>query len=215
MRFRSAIPPGSQFADLTVICRDTSPREGRNSFYICRCKCGGGCSVRADKLRDGRAKSCGGCVRKRAAPVIRKPRTRFTAEHKREYSAWSSMRDRCNNENNRAFHRYGGRGIYVCERWSSFAAFVEDMGERPEGMSLDRIDNAKGYSPENCRWATARQQILNSSVSKPITIDGVTYPSMADAADAFGICRTTFRERVRKGWTGPAGPVRPKQKPKT
>ncbi len=91
-------------------------------------------------------------------------RTRSTT-----YVIWMSMRQRCGNKRHRHYARYGGRGITVCERWSGtsgFASFLLDMGERPEGLSIDRIDNDKGYSPENCRWVTASEQIQNSSKAK-------------------------------------------------
>lgn len=77
------------------------------------------------------------------------------------YSSWVSMKSRCLNRNDSSFNRYGGRGITVCDRWLDFRAFFEDMGPRPHGMSLDRIDGTRGYSPDNCRWATQAEQNAN------------------------------------------------------
>jgi hypothetical protein len=96
------------------------------------------------------------------------PRGRKTPE----YRSWLAMRERCGSPSHHAYSRYGGRGIAVDPRWNDFAVFLEDMGQRPAGTSLDRIDNAKGYSPDNCRWATSEQQNRNSSNAK-LTPDDV------------------------------------------
>lgn len=110
------------------------------------------------------------------------------------YNSWDTMIQRCTNRNNSNYFRYGGRGITVCERWLDFRNFLEDMGKRPVGMTLDRIDNNGDYSPENCRWATRKEQAANRNNSF-YTLKGVT-KSWADWFKHFGIKRSTFDQRV-------------------
>lgn len=91
------------------------------------------------------------------------------AASRSEWETWRGMIERCTNEKHTTYHLYGGAGIGVCDRWRSFEAFVEDMGPRPAGTSLDRIDGSKGYEPSNCRWATRVEQFENSSRHRPVT----------------------------------------------
>lgn len=103
------------------------------------------------------------------------------------YSIWVGIIRRCLNEKNAAYPRYGGRGITVCDRWRVFTNFLEDMGERPDGLSLDRIDNSQGYYPENCRWADAKTQSRNRRTSRPvIRSDGSSFETIAEAAEKTG-----------------------------
>lgn len=110
------------------------------------------------------------------------------------------MRQRCNDTNCPNYHKYGARGITVCDRWNDFARFLEDMGERPCGMTLGRIDNHKNYQPNNCRWETNSQQARNKRNTRFLTLNGVTKPS-ADWADQLGIPKTRIRDRLHKGWS--------------
>lgn len=102
------------------------------------------------------------------------------------YNVWRTMRQRCLNPRSSVYPQYGGRGITVCERWGSFAAFHEDMGEQPPGMTLERIDNSKGYCPSNCRWATRKEQARNRRSNRMITLNGRTM-CLYDWADEYGI----------------------------
>lgn len=112
------------------------------------------------------------------------------------YYAWRSMRDRCRNEKSGAWHNYGGRGIAVCERWvNDYDAFFEDMGEVPEGMSLERLDVNKGYFPENCVWATVRDQARNRRNNRKITHNGKTM-CLADWAAEIGVGIDTLSRRL-------------------
>lgn len=116
------------------------------------------------------------------------------------YGVWKNMKQRCMNPNNPAYHRYGGAGIKLCERWFLFENFYADMGDRPPGMSLDRIDNAKGYSPENCRWATNAQQVRNSKRAVFVTFNGVSL-CISDWCKKTGITYGVFKARRKNGWS--------------
>ena len=101
------------------------------------------------------------------------------------YSCWQSMKRRCDSPNNPQYKDYGGRGITVCDKWiNNFHAFSSDMGERPKGMTLDRIDNNKGYSPENCKWSTRKEQQRNRRYSIFVTIEGKRYRAVVLAEKA-------------------------------
>lgn len=111
------------------------------------------------------------------------------------YRTWTAMRDRCERRANARFNRYGGRGVKVCERWSDYANFLEDMGIRPPGKTLDRIDNNGDYAPGNCRWATQSEQQRNTSRSRVYEYQGKTM-CLTDWAVELGISRNTIRSRI-------------------
>ncbi|HRI77588.1 MAG TPA: hypothetical protein PLX33_11460 [Alphaproteobacteria bacterium] len=116
------------------------------------------------------------------------------------YRTWNAMRQRCENPKNQKFPQYGGRGVSVCRRWKSFELFLLDMGERPDGTTIDRIDGEKGYSPKNCRWATPKQQQRNVKSNVNITLRGETR-TLSEWAECLGISASTLRYRLARGWT--------------
>lgn len=123
--------------------------------------------------------------------------------HPKEYEAWYGMLDRCLNKEHQAYHNYGGRGISVCDRWSGengLDNFCTDMGLAPSlKHSLDRIDNSLGYFPDNCRWATRKEQARNRRTNKLITIDKET-KSMAEWCEIYNIDYLLVKDRIHDGW---------------
>jgi hypothetical protein len=114
-----------------------------------------------------------------------------------EYSAWQAMKARCKNPNNPRYPSYGGRGIFVCERWEQFEAFFEDMGPRPVGGTLERVDNNSGYCPENCKWVGRKEQDRNRRTSRWVIYEG--WPVLVpDLASRFNIDRRTLHSRIFK-----------------
>lgn len=148
---------GMTFGRLTAVSRVGSSTSGY-ALWECVCECGTVKVVASAQLRSGRTRSCGCLVR----DAVSEARTVHGMSHSVEYQAWSAMRSRCLNPNHSNYPDYGGRGITVCDRWrDSFVAFYEDVGRRPPGHSLDRIDNDGNYEPGNVRWATAQEQAMN------------------------------------------------------
>jgi hypothetical protein len=118
----------------------------------------------------------------------------------RTYKSWDSMLERCLNPKNKSYADYAGRGISVCQRWLKFENFLEDMGERPPCMSLDRINNDGNYEPGNCRWATATEQLNNTRANRFYDLDGKMMTAR-QLSDLSGINYHTLRERLRRGWS--------------
>ena len=185
---------GHVFGRLTVISK--AENSGRKVRWICKCVCGNETLVAGNHLRSGSTISCG-CF----AAESTKTRSFVHGKTKStEYRSWIGMKQRCTNSRNAEFHRYGGRGISVCDRWlNSFENFIKDMGNKPEGMSLDRIDTNGNYCPENCRWATDVQQNNNTRKNRFITHEGQTL-SYTQWSKQLGGNPNLVYLRIRGGW---------------
>ena len=153
---------GRKFGALLVVAEQGRSND-RKVLWRCQCDCGNAKTFRSHHLLSGASQSCG-CIRQERAVVAL---TTHGMSHTREYYTWQGMIRRCTESSNKRYSRYGGRGIRVCERWMNFSHFISDMGKKPEGLSLDRIDNDGNYEPNNCRWATAKEQANNRSTSRP------------------------------------------------
>lgn len=156
---------GKRFGRLTVIREIEKARCGHKR-YLCQCDCGNLSQPLGIGLRSGNTKSCGCLQREVAATSNTKHGNSTRSVRSTEHRIWTSMRKRCQNKNDESFPRYGGRGIRVCERWQKFEDFLADMGRRPPGTSLDRIDNNGNYEPKNCRWAPLTVQARNQRAKR-------------------------------------------------
>jgi hypothetical protein len=195
---------GRRYGMLTVI------REGRcyrnscgklKTYWVCRCDCGREKEVMSVCLHNGSSKSCG-CATKRMFLTKQTIHGGFLGgKPTPEYRTWSCMKCRCYNPNDPGYPRYGAKGIAVCDRWrNSFANFLADMGPKPEGggWSLDRKDGTKGYSPDNCRWATATQQSRNrGEANRWVTYGGETL-TLAEWAERLDMNGSTLAKRLKR-----------------
>lgn len=112
----------------------------------------------------------------------------------RAYISWSHMKARCNNKNDKRWEQYGGRGIKYCKEWEHFSNFVRDMGDRPLGLTLDRIDNDGDYCKQNCRWTDAKTQLNNTTRNKRYFLNGVS-KTLSQWIEHFGLKPSTVRQR--------------------
>lgn len=170
--------------------------RGKRSVWLFACDCGKTAEFVAVYVKEGKVKSCG-CLNHNGRPRVNHGRCK-RGRSDRTYTSWNSAKVRCENPNAPNYALYGGRGIGMCERWANdFREFLADMGERPEGTSLDRIDNEKGYEPSNCRWATITQQAANRRTTH-VNEDGEAWVQQARRN---GITACGFNERIKRGWS--------------
>lgn len=186
------IQVGDTFGRLIVLEESGKNKTGVR-IWNCLCSCGNEKLVLQNSLVTGNTKSCG-CLKKEQAS---KTRTTHGMHKTKMYKSWVNMKSRCDNNKDKGYKNYGGRGIGYDSTWESFEVFLEDMGERPTGLTLDRIDNDKGYSKENCHWVTQKEQSRNRRSNVIISYNGETKCIM-EWAEELGINYTTLLGRINR-----------------
>lgn len=189
---------GLTFGRLKVIGFAGKDKSGL-SMWFCRCDCESVMKIHGGNLTSGHTVSCG-CLH-----IERTKKANTTHGHSKignkspEYKTWECMLQRTQNPKYKGYPDYGGRGITVCKCWLKFENFFEDMGERPKGKTLDRIENDKGYYKENCRWATLAEQANNKRNNHLITYKGQT-KNVTQWAEERGMNRVTILYRLKNNW---------------
>jgi len=180
--------------------RLVAQKVAKGSKWVCLCDCGNTITVLTNHLTSGHTQSCG-CYKAERAKKANTTHGQGSvrAGVTRTYRSWQSMKARCYNEDHDAYPYYGGLGITVCARWlHSFENFYEDMGDRPPRHTIDRIDSAGNYEPDNCRWASDAVQKNNRSGVYEVTVDGVTM-NASQAAIHYSVNRRTIARWVESG----------------
>jgi hypothetical protein len=184
---------GDKYHKLTIL--ELVPRtKERYAHLICQCECGKIKSIESQSVRSGNTRSCG-CI----GTGIEKVRLTHGMSNTPLHGIWKAMRRRCNNPNDSHYQNYGGRGIKVCERWDDFMKFLQDMGPRPKGLTLERRDSNSNYEPANCYWATPLSQANNTRRTIRITHNGVSL-TIRGWADATGVAHKLIYKRYMAGW---------------
>lgn len=195
---------GRRFGFLIILGYWGKNRFG-NSQWLCQCSCGNYTATATSSLTSGRTTSCGCWHRKIAGANLKTHGQTNTPEH----SSWSMMLTRCRNPHFPSFADYGGRGITVCERWLQFENFLQDMGKRPVGTTLERVDNEKGYAPDNCIWTTRQEQANNKRNNRILTLNG-RQQTMAQWSREMNIPQSRIFARLKLGWSDERALTEPK-----
>lgn len=198
-RKKHQVEIGVKFGRWTVVGRsDRINSHRRKCYFFCVCECGKQVELERSSLTSGKSKSCGCSLEGRP---LHYGGSRNQSRTRAYYNTWINMIRRCGVPTAAGYDLYGGRGIKVCPRWrDSIDAFVEDMGPRPDGTSLDRIDSDGDYEPNNCRWATALQQGRNRRNNRIIEHDGISR-TVSEWAVITGIKFNTITNRLSRGWS--------------
>ena len=195
-----------KFGKLTIIGVSHKNGSGKN-YAKCKCECGNIIDVLPNSLFNNESKSCG--CSKLNNPMLANNKSTSSGNYKDGrtkhslYGTWTQMINRCENPKSKHYDRYGGRGIKVCEEWHDFWSFVkwsDSIGGRPNGYTIDRIDNDGNYCPENCRWANWETQTSNKSSNRYITYNGKTQTIQQWSID-IGLNEQTLTNRINRGWS--------------
>lgn len=190
---------GQVFGRLTVVRRSQERHSSRQALWDCECECGSKAVALSARLRAGRTRSCG-CLRKQTAAK----QGRLNASHRMTgtptYRSWRAMHERCLDPSSKRYCDYGGRGISVCSEWRSFESFYSDMGVRPRGATLGRVDNDAGYCKANCAWQGRLPQARNRRNNRLLAYKGRTM-CLSQWDEELGHPRGCLTQRLRLGWS--------------
>ena len=189
---------GKRFGRLVAVSKTKLRNRDHRIVWVFKCDCGATTQKANKDVVSGNTQSCGCLDREHRANHIKKMST-HQKSHTPTYQIWSDMKKRCRNKNHWAHKKYyGGRGIDYCPEWEKFESFLSDMGERPGDLTLDRIDNNKGYSKENCRWTTRKEQTKNRSNTVFFEMNG-TSKTVSEWSEVLNINVATLRDRIKFG----------------
>lgn len=179
----------------------SKPNKKYDEYWLFKCECGNEKISRLYDVQRSKINSCG-CLKKKQLANRNIANTKHGYFGTPTYDCWTGIIERCCNPNSGNYSDYGGRGIQICQSWrSSFKQFLEDMGEKPDGHSIDRIDVNGNYERSNCRWANAKTQANNRTNNRKISFNGKTY-NLAEWSDITGIKPSTISKRLDKyGWS--------------
>ena len=206
------LTPGEKYGRLTIIERVENDKR-RRAMWKCKCDCGKEVVVMGIYLKNGKTKSCG-CYQKdvakkhileyNASPEYHQPSHTIHGKHdSRMYTIWCNMKQRCSNPNHEKYGYYGARGISVCEEWKNdFQSFYDwsIANGYTDELTIDRIDSAKGYSPDNCRWVTQKEQTRNRSITVRIEHDG-EIKTLKEWCEQYNFDYKLAHARYKKGWS--------------
>lgn len=187
---------GQKFGRLTVIDKLHNYHKNNRIYWLCVCECGNLINVNSSQLVSGQTQSCG-CLRK---DLLTQRNIKHDKCNTRLYNIWGCMKQRCYNKNQPQYKNYGGRGIAVCDKWrDDFMVFYDwaMTNGYKSNLTIDRIDNNKGYEPSNCRWVTRKQQNRNTRQNRNITINGETH-CLKDWCKILGLKRSTVSNRINQ-----------------